>query len=158
MSTLPQTPAGEALAGAPALNTAEPVTLTLAQVRKACRAHKQYSAADRARKEAEETKKASAMVVFEALLGIKSEDDLRAMSPEQLKRTARRRIRQGLVQLEGMSAEALLDKVIQKSKSERRPSWKDCFIKVLGASAAADIQEATPESFSYKLVESGLDQ
>lgn len=55
-------------------------------------------------------------------------------------------------------AEELLGKVIQKSKSERRPTcWKDCFTQVLGASAATKVQEATPETFSYRFVESGAE-
>jgi hypothetical protein len=130
--------------------------LTLKDVKQACKAYSAYSAADRARKEAEDAKKAAAMKVFEALLGVKSEDEIRAMSPDEMRKKARRRIREGLVQLDGISAEALLDKVIQKSKSERRPSWKECFIEVCGASAATKIQEATDESFSYKFVESAL--
>jgi hypothetical protein len=68
---------------------------------------------------------------------------------------ARRRIKQGLVELDGISPEKLLES-IQKSKSERRPSWKDCFINVLGESAATQIQDATDETFSYKFVEAGL--
>jgi hypothetical protein len=133
-----------------------PRVITLANIKKACKAHKEYSAADRARKKKEEAKKAAAMAVFEALLGVKSEDEVRAMSPGEFKRVARRRIRAGLVELRGVDVDVLLDQVIQKSKSERRPSWKDCFVDVLGESAATQITNATPESFSYKFVGAAL--
>jgi hypothetical protein len=139
------------------LNSLEPTpvprVITLANIKKACKAHKEYSAADRARKKKEEAKKAAAMAVFEALLGIKSEDEVRALSPEQFKRLARRRIRAGLVELQGVDVDVLLEQVIQKSKSERRPSWYDCFVALAGESGATKVREATPESFSYKFVE-----
>jgi hypothetical protein len=144
------------------MNTVQPkpaavvCLVTLRDVKKACRAQKRYSAADRARKEAEDKKKASAMKVLEALLGVKTEDEVRALSPAELKRTARARIRAGLVLLKGIDADALLENIIQKSKSERRPSWKDCFIAVHGESKATEIQEATAETFSYRFVESAL--
>ena len=77
---------------------------------------------------ADRKKKAASMLVFERLLGVMTEDRFRRLSPEKMKRLARRRIRAALVQLAGISAEDLLGKVSQKSKSERRPScWKDCF-------------------------------
>jgi hypothetical protein len=132
------------------------VTLTLKDVREACVASKKYGAAVAISKAAEEKKKKAAMVVFEALLGVKSEDDVRSLSPDQLKRLARRRIGRGLVVVEGLDVEVLLEKVIQKSKSERRPSWKDCFVAALGESTAAEIQANTAETFSYKFVESAL--
>lgn len=130
--------------------------VTLKQIKDACKAQSAAAAAGRAKDTADKDKKAASMLVFEAVLGIKSEERLRSISPEKLKRLARRRIRAGLVQLEGIDAHQLLDKVIQKSKSERRPSWKDCFVQVLGESAATKVQESTPETFSYKFVESGL--
>jgi hypothetical protein len=130
--------------------------LSLKDVREACIASKKYGAAVAISKAAEEKKKKAAMVVFEALLGVKSEDDVRSLSPEQLKRLARRRISRGLVVVEGLDVEVLLEKVIQKSKSERRPSWKDCFVAALGESKAAEIQNDTAETFSYKFVESAL--
>lgn len=131
-------------------------TITLKDVRAACKAQAEATDAGRKKDAADKDKKASSMLIFERLLGVMSEDRLRSISPEKLKRLARRRIRAGLVELEGISPEVLLGKVIQKSKSERRPSWKDCFIEVLGESAATKIQEATPETFSYKFVESAL--
>lgn len=138
------------------LGLSSPRVITLKDVKAACKAYKEYSKADRARKAKEDAKKAAAMAIFEALLGVKTEDDVRAMSPEELRRTARRRIREGLVQLNGISAEALLEKVIQKSKSERRPSWYDAFVAIAGESGATKVREATEESFSYRFVAEAL--
>jgi hypothetical protein len=126
------------------------------EIKQACKAQTEAAAAGRVKDAADNKKKAASMLVFERLLGIMTEDRLRGLSPEKMKRLARRRIRAGLVQLDGISAEDLMGKVIQKSKSERRPSWKDCFTAVLGVSAATKVQESTPETFSYKFVEAGL--
>lgn len=129
-----------------------PRVITLKQVKAACKAYKEYSAADRKRKAKEEAKKAAAMAVFEALLGVKSEDEVRAMSPQEMKKTARRRIREGLVHLDGVDATVLLEKVIQKSKSERRPSWYDAFLGLAGETGVNAVREATDETFSYRFV------
>jgi hypothetical protein len=47
---------------------------------------------------ADRKKKAASMLVFERLLGVMTEDWLRRLFPEKMKRLARRRIRAGLVQ------------------------------------------------------------
>jgi endonuclease YncB( thermonuclease family) len=140
------------------LGMGKPAILKHREIKQACRAYKKYAKANKAKEAAEASKKTAAMAVFEKLLGVKSEDEVRAMSPEEMKSVARRRIRQGLVTLEPgtISLTDLLEKVIQKSKSERRPSWKDCFIAVHGESKATEIQEATAETFSYRFVDSGL--
>jgi hypothetical protein len=126
--------------------------VTLKDVKKACRAQSRAAAAGKVKDAADAKKKAANMKVFEALLGVKTEDEVRDLSPAEFKRIARARIRAGQVQVKGIDAEDLLEKIIQKSKSERRPSWKDCFIAVHGESKATEIQEATPESFSYRFV------
>jgi hypothetical protein len=131
-------------------------TITLKDVKCACRAQSRASKAGRAKDAADASKKAANMKVFEALLGVKTEDEVRALSPKELKRLARARIRAGNVRLQGIDPEVLLEKVIQKSKSERRPSWKDHFIFVHGESKATEIQEATPETFSYRFVAGAL--
>ena len=130
--------------------------VTLKDVKRACRAQTRSAAAGKAKDQADAKKKTANMKVFEALLGVKTEDEVRSLSPAELKRTARARISAGLVQLKGIDPEELLERVIQKSKSERRPSWKDCFIAVHGESKATEIQEATEETFSYRFVDAGL--
>jgi hypothetical protein len=130
--------------------------VTLKDIKQACQAQTKAAAAGRAKDSADAKKKAANMRVFEALLGVKTEDEVRALSPKEMKRIVRQRVRAGQVELDGISAATLLDKVIQKSKSERRPSWRDNFVYVHGESKALEIQQATPETFSYRFVGSGL--
>jgi hypothetical protein len=136
--------------------TALAAVVTLKDIKQACKAQTKAAAAGRVKDAADAKKKAANMKVFEALLGVKTEDEVRALSPADLKRIARQRIREGRVRIEGISPDVLLEKIIQKSKSERRPSWKDCFVHVHGESEATKIQEATAETFSYRFTESGL--
>lgn len=124
--------------------------VSLKSVRRAAKACKE---ATEARKEAEACdaeKRAAMMTVFQSLLGVKSEDEVASLSPDALIKLARKRIRAGLVQLDGIDAEKLLDQVIQKTQSRRSVSWKDAFIAELGASKATELTEAAEESFSYK--------
>jgi len=133
------------------LQSQSPV-VTLRDIKQACKAQSYAQATRHAQEVSEAEKKAAFMKVFEALLGVKAEDEVKAMPPEELRRVARRRIREGLVTVKGIDPDVLLDKVIQKVRSERRAAWKDCFISVCGEAAAIKIVEATPESYSYKFV------
>lgn len=127
--------------------------ISLAEVKRASRACRVSTEKRREHESAEAEKKVAMMVIFEKLLGIKSEADVAEMSPEAIQKLGRKRIRAGLVELDGIEAEVLLEKVIQKSQSRRNVSWKDVFIGLEGESKATDIIANTPESFSYKFNE-----
>lgn len=130
--------------------------VTLKDVTAAAKACREESVARKEAADADAAKKTAYMKVFEALLGVKTEDEVKALSPDKLVRLARRRIKKGDVILDGIDAEVLLEKVIQKSQARRNVSWKDCFVAVLGESKATEIVNATDESYSYKFVESAL--
>jgi hypothetical protein len=133
----------------------EKANVSLKDVKQAIKAHQAYSAAAKIYATAEAAKKAAAMIVFEALLGVTSESEVASLSPSELVKLARRRIREGLVEFADMDDEqvqSLLSHVIQKSQSRRNVSWKDAFVSELGAAAALKVTDETPESFSYKFV------
>jgi hypothetical protein len=132
---------------------ASAAVITLKQVKFAAMACRHATDARKAADVSETQKKSAMMAVMEPLLGIKSESELQALSPEELRARARRRIRQGLVELNGISSECLLEDVIQKSQSRRSVSWKDEFIAVLGESKATSVINDTAESFSYKFAD-----
>jgi uncharacterized sporulation protein YeaH/YhbH (DUF444 family) len=123
-------------------------TITLAQVKRAAMACRHASDARKAADSADSEKKFSMMLVLEPLLGIKSEDELQKLSPVALKLRAKTRIEAGLVQLEGIDAQLLLERVIQKSQARRNVSWKDAFVSALGESEATAVVESTSESYS----------
>jgi len=128
---------------------ADKITLkevTFAQ--KACADHSKLSKEATA---AEQIKLAAMMGIFERLLGVKSMDEVAALSPKDIAGIAKRRLKRGDVELEGCDLELLL-KVIQQSQCKRNVSWKDEFIKALGEKKATEIINATPERYSYKAV------
>jgi hypothetical protein len=123
-------------------------------------AAKACTEASKTRKEAESAdarKKSAMMKVFEPLLGVKTEEEVAELSPDEIKKLAKQRHRDGLFTLErgGMSLDELVNQVIQKTQSRRSVSWKDAYINELGASKATALTEATDESFSYKFVIAG---
>jgi len=130
--------------------------VSLKDVRAAAKACTEASSARKTAESAEAGKKSAMMKIFEPLLGVKTEDEVAALSPEALAKLAKKRIRAGLVEFNGIDAEVLLNQVIQKTQSRRSVSWKDAFIAELGASKATELTEATDESFSYKIVDAAL--
>lgn len=130
-----------------------PPQITSQMVRTAARACKAHSAA-RAQAEAlEKTKKTAMMELFQPLLGIKSEEELSGMSPEDLRATIRRRLREEKITLaEDLTADALID-AIEKSQSRRQVQWKEQLIAELGEAKALAIAAAAAESFSYRVKE-----
>lgn len=131
--------------------------IEVSDVRAAIRACSEASEKRKAADAADEARKSAAMKIFETLLGVKSESEIAAYSPDELRRKARRRIASGQVTLEGIDVDVFLEHVIQKSWSGRSISWKNEFIAELGESKAAAVMSTAAECFSYKFVEaSGL--
>jgi hypothetical protein len=126
--------------------------VTISAIRKAARACEQCSEARKLLEEMDSAKTIAMMEIFEPLLGIKTEDELKVIPLDALRRIASRRITQGIVSLEGITAEMLLQQAIQLSQTRRNVSWKDSFLDELGEAKAREVLSACPESFSYRIV------
>jgi hypothetical protein len=131
--------------------------ILLSDIRAAAKACTEHGKKRKEAESAEAKKKSAMMKVFEPLLGVKTEEEVAALSPAEIKKLAKQRHRDGLFTMQrgGMSLDELVDQVIQKTQSRRSVSWKDAYINELGASKATALSEATDESFSYKFVISG---
>lgn len=116
--------------------------------RKACRDHSQ---AMKQASDADEQKKTAMLKVLEPLLGIKSSQELAETSPEKLRRKARERFNAGMVELDGITIDELLDS-IEKSQERRNVSWKEAFVERLGESIATSVVNQTDPTFSYRFV------
>ena len=101
---------------------------------------------------ADEVKATATMTVFERLLGVKSSSDVAQLSPADIAKVAKARVKRGDVELDGFELETLL-KVIQQSSCRRNVGWKDALIAECGESKAAELQALTVPSYSYKFVE-----
>jgi hypothetical protein len=129
-----------------------PEVVTIAAIRKAARACEECSQARKALEEMDAARTIAMMKVFEALLGVKSEDEVKAMAPDELRRLADRRVNSGIVTLEGISVELLLKQVIVLSQTRRNVSWKDSFLEELGEAKAREVLSDCPETYSYKFI------
>ena len=132
--------------------TSPVAVVTLSDVRRAAKACAAAADASNDQRTADDAKKASMLTLFEPLLGIKSSQELAAISPEQMKRKIMARVRSGAVELEGVEMQALLD-AIRKTQARRSVQWKEAFIAALGEARAAAVQAEAEETFSYKVVE-----
>src|SRR5690349_10277573 len=92
--------------------------IKLYAVRKAARACERVSEARTSATQAEEQRTIALMKVFEPLLGIATEDELKQMSLEQVRRVAKRRIESGAVKVDGITPERLYS-CIQLSAARR---------------------------------------
>lgn len=98
---------------------------------------------------ADQIKKAAMCGLFERVLGVKSLDDVAHLSPDEIAKMIRRRMKKGELELEGIDVDVLIA-VIQKSQERRNISWKEAFIAKCGAAAAAEVENSTPVSYSYR--------
>ena len=110
--------------------------------------------ADWERKYAERKKKVSEaekelefrrIQLAEKVLGVKSKDELKQLSPEQLQKRFAKRWENGEWKTERGAPEFLF----KKTSQGRYPSWRDLFVEELGETAAARISADTPTSYSY---------
>jgi hypothetical protein len=81
----------------------------------------------------------------EKVLGVKSEDELKELSPEQVQKRTVKRLEAGDWKLErGAPIFAF-----KKTNEGRYPSWSQLYIEELGEPAAAQVRTETPVSYSY---------
>ena len=125
--------------------------ITLNLVRKAAQACLRST---EVRKEADQvdTKKTIALMsVFEPLLGIKSEQELKDLSLAEVLKIAKRRVESGKVKLEKITPERLYS-CIELSQARRNVAWKEVFLQELGEAKVQEVLQGTPETHSYKLL------
>jgi hypothetical protein len=115
--------------------------------------------ADWERKYADAKKKASAaekelsyrrIALAEKVLGIKTADELKRLSPVQVTRLYAQRLTAG----DWKPERGAPPFVFSKSSEGRYPAWSQLYVEELGETAAAEIRANTPVTYSY-LVEVG---
>lgn len=81
----------------------------------------------------------------EKVLGVKSSDELKQLSPKEVEKLFAKRLTNGDWKPE-RSAPAF---VFRKTSEGRYPAWKQIFIELKGEAAAAEIHSNTPPIYSY---------
>jgi hypothetical protein len=97
--------------------------------------------------EAEKEVKFRRIALAEKVLGIKSEDDLKELSPERLFKLLERRWERE----EWKAGPGAPEFKFVKTSGGQYPSWQKLFVAELGMTAAARISTETPYSYSYKV-------
>ncbi len=90
------------------------------------------------------------MAVLEPLAGIKTEEELKAMGPEELARRIRQRVKSGAVRLKGIAVDDVVA-CIKETAHRRDVAWKEVFIARLGESAATAVIGAADETHFYRV-------
>jgi hypothetical protein len=110
--------------------------------------------ADWERKHAERKKKVSEaekelefrrMQLAEKVLGVKSKDELKQLSPEQLQKRFAKRWEKG----EWTTERGAPEFKFSETSHGRYPSWLDQYVGQMGQTAAARISAETPTTYSY---------
>jgi len=113
------------------------------------------------RKHADAEKKASnakkelkfrRLALAEKVLGVKSEDELKKLSPKEVDRLGSKRLEAGDWKPE-RGAPVF---TFSKTNEGRYPSWSQLYIDELGETAAARVRAETPVSYSYCVEVSAL--
>ena len=94
---------------------------------------------------AEKELKFHRLQLAEKVLGVKSEDELKELSPEQVTKRFAKRLEAGDWKPERGAPEFSF----VKTNQGRYPSWSTLFIAKMGETAAARISAETPLTYSY---------
>lgn len=106
---------------------------------------KKYSDAKKKATEAEKELKFRRLQLAEKVLGVKSESDLKELSPGDVIKRMTRRLTAG----DWKRAQNAPDFQFVKTSEGRYPSWSQLYIDELGETAAARVRAETPVTYSY---------
>lgn len=104
-----------------------------------------YSNAKKKVSAAENELKFRRQSLAEKVLGLKSAEELKELSPEQVERRMAKRLAAG----DWKAERGAPDFVFAKTSSGRYPAWSQLFVSELGETAAARIRTETPMTYSY---------
>jgi len=97
--------------------------------------------------EAEKELEFRRMQLAEKVLGVKSKDELKQLSPEKLQKRFTKRWENG----EWATEKGAPEFKFSETSHGRYPSWQKLFVAELGMTAAARISAETPFSYSYSV-------
>lgn len=108
---------------------------------------RKYADAKKRETAAEKEVKFRRQSLAEKVLGVKSADELKQLSPEKIEKLFTRRLGAGLWKRErGAPAFAF-----QKTKEGRYLSWKDLYVGEMGETAALEVEANTALTYSYRV-------
>jgi hypothetical protein len=106
---------------------------------------RKFAKAKKAAADAEKQVKFLRLQLAEKVLGVKTEDELKSLTPDQLLKKFTKRFEAG----DWKPERGAPDFEFSKSSEGRYPAWAQLFASELGETAAARIKAETPVVYSY---------
>jgi hypothetical protein len=129
----------------PTATAAEPLLVTKDELLEIATWERKYAKAKKAQAAAEKAVKCRRMALAEKVLGVKTEDELKALTPAQVEKRTIQRVEAGDWKLErGAPLFAF-----KKTHQGAYPSWLSLYIGEMGQTAAERISADTPLTYSY---------
>jgi len=125
----------------------ETAIVTKAELQELADAERAHESAKKKASAAQSTVELRRMQLAEKVLGIKTSDELKTLSPEQIKKKICKRAEAG----EWKAADNAPEFEFVKTRSAAYPAWAKLFKQELGEAAAARITNETPISYSYRV-------
>jgi hypothetical protein len=122
-----------------------PALVTKDELLELADSERKYAKANREKAAAEKDLEFRRQSLAEKVLGVKSKDELKRLSPEQVLKIYQRRWEREEWRTERGAPEF----AFVKTSQGRYPAWREVFIGELGETAAARISAETPTTYSY---------
>ena len=130
----------------------ETVIVTKAELEEIAEWERKYAKAKKDQAAAEKEVKFRRLALAEKVLGVKTEDDLKQLTPAQVQNRFTKRLESGDWELGYRAPEFSF----KKTHEGRYPSWQELFIEQTSETAAARIKAETPMAYSYAVEVSTL--
>ena len=121
------------------------VVVTKAELLELAEWEREYAKASKKIADAKKELEFRRLVLAEKVLGIKSADELKALTPEQITKKAAKRLENG----EWEPGHGAPEFSFVKTNQGRYPAWSQLYAADLGFSAVARIKAETPVTYSY---------
>jgi hypothetical protein len=126
--------------------------VTAGELSEIATAEKRYADAKKKISDAETQVKFLRLQLAEKVLGVKTEDELKQLGPDQVLKRMTKRFEAGDWKPERGAPEFQF----KKTNAGRYPSWSQIYAEDMGETAAARIRTETPVTFSYAVEVSTL--
>jgi hypothetical protein len=125
----------------------ETAIVTKAELTEIAKLEIDYAKAKKKVSDTEKDLKFQRIRLAEKVLGVKSEDELKALSPDQVAKRLEKRLETGDWKPERGAPEFQF----VKSSSGSYPAWRQLFVENMGETAAARIAAETDVTYSYRV-------
>ena len=125
----------------------ETLTVTRTELLELADWEREYAKATKKAADAKKELEFRRIQLAEKVLGVKSSDELKVLSPDQVKKKFTKRLEAG----DWKAGHGAPEFSFVKTNQGRYPSWSQLFVQEMGESTAARIRTETPITYSYSV-------